>query len=139
MPPAEMWRALERFDRFEEWWPWFRASQLEGEGITAGSRIRFQIVSPLPHDMSVEAVVTDADRPNYLEADISGDLEGRGRLEFVARGKGTRAKVSWDVEIKHRLLRPMALAARPVLEKSHDWAVRVAVRGFRRHLRGHAA
>jgi hypothetical protein len=134
-----MWAAIESFDRFEEWWPWFRASTLDGRGIEQGTVIDFQIVSPLPYDMAVSAEIVEADAPHLLAATLSGDLTGDARLEFESVGRGTRAIVTWELEVQHAALRALAFATGPLLQKSHDWAVRTAVNGFRHHLTGTAA
>ena len=139
LSPEEMWESICRSDRFEHWWPWFRASNLEGDGIETGSVIEFQIVSPLPHDMTVRADIVDADQPHSLSAAISGDLVGEARLRFAPSAGGTKAEASWDLEVQHAALRVLARTTGPLLQKSHDWAVRVAVDGFRHHLRESAA
>jgi uncharacterized protein YndB with AHSA1/START domain len=139
LPPEEMWTAIQSFERFEEWWPWFRASTLDGADVEPGAVIDFEIVSPLPHDMSVSAEIVEADAPNLLVATLSGDLAGDARLEFERTGPGTRALVRWELEVQHAALRALAFATGPLLQKAHDWAVRAAVNGFRHHLTGSAA
>jgi hypothetical protein len=131
-----MWDQIQQFEQFERWWPWFRASNLEGEGISEGSKVLFKIVSSLPFEMNVEAHITEAEQPSSLTAAVTGDLEGTARLDFTEVEDGTDADVSWDIEMKNSALRAMASVTRPVVKGAHDWAVKVAVEGFRRHISG---
>jgi hypothetical protein len=54
---------------------------------------------------------------------------GSSRLE------GTRASVSWQLEMTQPRMRAAARVVRPILRWGHDRVVDAAARGFRRHVR----
>ena len=132
--PAEVWRVVERPDLFVRMWPWMKQPNLKAEAIELGSRLEFTIDPPFPYRMQVEARFTKVVSQEAVEADIVGDLEGVASALFAKHPRGTRADVTWTVELKQKRMRTVARVARPVLVQGHNWAVRVALRGFKRQL-----
>lgn len=132
--PNDLWADLTRTDLYPRWWRWMRAIEVEGDWPRAGSALSFRVVAPIPYPMRLRTEVVRADEPTVLEVRVTGSLQGRGGLRFAAEAPGTRATVTWNVEIASARLRPVIHLARPVLVRAQHWAVRVALRGFRAHL-----
>ncbi len=109
--------------------------EARGNGLDPGSELDFAVVSPLPYRMRLRVRVIDARRPDRIEADIDGHLRGTGSIELREEGESiTLVEVAWTVEVRDRAMRVGARVARPLIKWGQDWAVRVALRNFRRHL-----
>ncbi len=134
LPPEAMWAALEHSERFEGWWGWLREFRLDGGGLRAGSVLRGVVSPPVPYEMRVRVLLHRCTRPESIDASVAGDLEGDAHLFLARRGEGTRADVSWTVEMKQRPMRVAARLASPLLRWGHDRVVETTVNGFRRNL-----
>lgn len=132
---GEVWRLVEQPHLFPKMWPWMKRPRLSHARIVPGARLSFLIDPPLPYTMKVEALFTSLSEGEAVEADIHGDLAGRAGIRLEPSGEGCLADVWWRVELCGRGLRIAARVARPLLMWGHDWAVDVALHGFRRQLR----
>lgn len=139
LPPEAMWDALEHSERFEGWWGWLREFRLDGGGLQAGSELRGLVSPPVPYQIRVRVVLDRCTRPERIDATVGGDLEGTAHLVLAPLGAGSRADVSWTVEMKQRPMRIAARVAAPLLRWGHDRVVEATVNGFRRHLGRDAA
>jgi hypothetical protein len=88
--------------------------------------------------MRIRVELTSCERPEAIDATISGDLQGVAQLRMRAGGgnggAGSLVEVAWTVEMMQR---PMRLASRfglPLLQWGHDRVVEMTVAGFRRRL-----
>lgn len=133
-PPSVVWAVLTRTDCFEDWWAWLRALEVEGEGLRSGSVLRGVVVPPIPFKMRLDVVLEHCSRPRRIEAVVHGDLEGRARLDLAPDAGGTRAAVSWTIEMTQTPMRIAARFAHPLLRWGHDRVVEATVEGFRRTL-----
>lgn len=132
-----LWEELRRVEMFESWWPWMKAVHLEGSALAPGSVISFRVEPPIPYKMDIRVEVTSSQRGRRIEGVVAGDLRGTASLELEPQGDpDTLVHVRWDVELANRAIRTGILLARPLLLWAQGWAVEVALRGFRSHLRG---
>jgi hypothetical protein len=129
-----LWDKLARPERYHEWWPWMRDLETRGKRLEPGSEFDFVVVSPLPYRMGLTVRITESIRPTRVEADVDGHLRGSGAVQFRDEGDGTWAEVSWSVEVIDKAMRVGARIARPLIKWGQDWAIRVALRNFNRHL-----
>ena len=134
-PPDHVWASLKRTDLYEDWWAWIRDVRLEGDALTEGSTISFTIDPPIPYRLKIAVLVTEADEGRFLRGRVSGDLAGDATFELWGDDDASEVEVVWDLEIRSPVIRPVIVIARPVLVRAQLWAVDVALRGFRRHLR----
>lgn len=134
LPPERMWSAIERADGFERWWGWLSEFRLEGGALRPGAVLHGVVSPPLPYRMRITVELEECERPSLIEAAVHGDLEGRAGLRLEPEGGGTRASVSWTIEMMQRPMRVAARVAHPVLRWGHDRVVEATVRGFRRHI-----
>jgi carbon monoxide dehydrogenase subunit G len=133
-PPDEVWSAMQRFDRYERWWGWLKDFRVEGTGLETGSVLHGVVVPPLPFRLSVRIVLAECLRPQSIDADIHGDLEGTARIVLEPERKGTRANVSSSIEVMQRPIRLAARVAPRALRWGHDRVVEATVTSFRQHL-----
>ncbi|HTZ08585.1 MAG TPA: SRPBCC family protein, partial [Acidimicrobiales bacterium] len=136
VPPAVVWRAIERGERFETWWAWLREFRLDGGRIVPGAVLRGVVVPPVPYTMRVRVEIDACDPPTSIDATVGGDIEGPAHLVLHDVEGGTRAEVAWTIEMRTRAMRLAARAAHPLLRWGHDRVVEATVDGFRRHLTG---
>ncbi|HUI03145.1 MAG TPA: SRPBCC family protein [Acidimicrobiales bacterium] len=132
--PAAVWRSIEHGERFETWWAWLREFRLEGGRLAPGAVLRGVVVPPVPYTMAVRVVIEACEPPRRLEATVHGDIEGSARLALDAVEGGTRAEVSWVIEMQTRAMRAAARLAHPLLRWGHDRVVEATVDGYRRHM-----
>jgi carbon monoxide dehydrogenase subunit G len=139
VPPQEVWSAVEDLDRLETWWGWLGEFRVEGPGLAAGSVLHGVVAPPLPYRMRVRVELVDCDPPRSIDASVAGDLVGQARLVLEPDGAGTRARVTWKIEMMQRPMRMACRVAFPLLRWGHDRVVDATVAGFRRHLRTRAS
>jgi hypothetical protein len=131
LPPDELWGIVNRTDDFRQWWTWLR--DFETPGVHAGAQARCVIQSPLPYALRLRIDVERAEEPSLVETYVSGDLDGPARLEIhPAPGLGSAARLVWHLEVRDRVLRPVARVARPLMVWAHDRVVATGVEQFRR-------
>ncbi|MHB1446249.1 MAG: SRPBCC family protein [Acidimicrobiales bacterium] len=134
VPPEALWSAIEDMEHFEGWWGWLSEFKLDGDGLRSGSVLHGVVSPPVPYRMTVRVELEHCVQPRLIEATVHGDLEGRARLALDAEAGGTRANVSWRIEMTQRRMRLAALLTGPLLRWGHDRVVETTVRAFRRQL-----
>lgn len=145
LPPADLWAVLARTDDYEAWWPWMRevepgsGSTAAGTALVAGTVAMCAVRAPLPYtlhfDVTLDRVVTG----ERVDALVAGDLDGRAMLELTSNDRGgSWARLVWTLELRDRLLRPLASLTRPAMVWAHDRVIEAGLRDFqRRALDGH--
>lgn len=133
--PNRTWGILEQTHHYESWWPWMRDLKVRGKPFEAGTSFSFAVVAPIPFKMRLEVEISEAREPEQIVAEIKGDLAGEASISFeTATGGGTVSTIEWKVEVVKPRMRAAARVARPLLLWGQNWAVEVALRGFRSHL-----
>ena len=94
---------------------------------------------PLPYRMHLRVALLECIAPTRINAEIPGDLVGRGRVLLEPDGDATPATIGWTFEMMQTPMRVAARVAPPLLRWGHDGVVDVTVATFRRHLDGNAA
>ena len=130
VPPAGLWEAVSRTDRFQEWWPWLRS--LESEGLVEGSVARCVVRAPVPYSLRFEVAIVEVVTERLVDTRVSGDLEGPARLDVAPHPDGSEARLSWELELRDPLLRAASRVGRPLMEWGHNWVIDNGVRQFRR-------
>jgi len=136
LAPDRLWDRIEEFDQFERWWPWLTGFWIEGSGLSAGSILHGTVTPPLPYRMQLRVELVECERPNAIDATISGDLIGDARLRLRPEVGGTWAEVAWTVEMRQPAMRLASRIGHPVLQWGHDRVVEITVAGFRRRVKG---
>ena len=128
---AGLWRVLSVTGDYSRWWTWLRRLDAP-DGLAVGRPTHCVVRAPLPYSLTFTVTPVQIEPERLVEADVDGDLAGRARLELspLAEG-GCRARLVWSVDLRDRVLRPLARLARPVLEWGHEWVVATGVEQFR--------
>jgi len=130
VPPGELWSVLARTDRYPEWWPWLRS--FDGAALEEGAVARCVVQGPLPYSLRFDVVVECVVPEERVVTQVRGDLAGPAVLELGARSDGSSARLTWTLELRDRLLRPLAMLTRPAMVWAHDRVIEVGLREFER-------
>ncbi|MFE9391409.1 SRPBCC family protein [Streptomyces sp. NPDC006784] len=126
-PPSRVYTALERLDAYPAWWPQVREFARTGQesGLL---RIR----ASLPYRLSIALHARRRDQAaGILEVGMSGDLDGWARWCVRPDNGGSVALFTQDVEVGKRLLRLLAVPARPLFVANHRLMMRGGLHGLR--------
>lgn len=130
VPPAELWAAVSRTERFPQWWPWLRTC--ESDGLVEGGVAHCVVRAPVPYSLRFDVTVVEVVPERLVDTRVSGDLEGPARLKLADHPDGAEARLTWQLELRDPLLRSASRVARPLMEWGHNWVVDNGVRQFRR-------
>jgi len=134
LPPDELWREITDWRRLEGWWSWLHGLTVEPDEIASASRLRFSIVSPLPYRLNLEVDFVEVVPQESIRATVSGDLLGDARLHLEEHASGSKLTLVWDLEPAHAPMRMLVRVARPLIMRTKDWAIAIALRTFRRNV-----
>jgi hypothetical protein len=133
--PGRVWAVFESADQVGEWSPWVERIEMDPQ-LHPGSVLRAWISTPLRLHLQVELELNEY-LPNRLAmVDVRGDLRGTARLWTTAGGTGTRAELSWSLEMMHPGMRAMAFVSGPLLRWGHDVVAEAIIRSALHHLNG---
>ena len=129
-PPDAVYRVLECFERYSEWWPEVRSIRLVGmESCLVTCR------SMLPYDLTFVLRPSRRDPGSgVLEAAMEGDLEGFSRWTISAGPTGSRLVFEEEVTVNKRLLRVLAPVARSLFRANHSVMMRHGQAGLASYL-----
>jgi uncharacterized protein YndB with AHSA1/START domain len=129
--PAELWSIVQETHRYPDWWSWLRS--FDSTGLEPGSVSRCVIRAPLPYSLEITVEVEDVVPEERVQARVHGDLSGPASFELEANGSsGSSARLRWELELRDRVLRPMAKVARPAMVWAHDRVIEIGLREFER-------
>ncbi|GHF39506.1 polyketide cyclase [Streptomyces mashuensis] len=130
-PPTAVYAVLEDADAYNVWWPQVRHVDRIDE-----TRATVRVRSVLPYDLTLAVRATRHDpAAGLLEIAITGDLHGWARWTVRPHHPaGTTLRYDQEVEVRHPLMRLLALPGRPVFLANHAWMMRTARRSLRTRL-----
>ena len=106
---------------------WWRDAFLEGEGdpgpAAPGKRARLLTRGRLPYRLRWELTCVEAVAPSRLVSRIEGDFVGQGIWTISSEGRGTRAVLEWNIEVRKGLVRRLTPILRPLFAWNHRWAM----------------
>lgn len=129
LPRAVMWDTFTRIDEYRAWWPWLAG--FDGEAFESGVRWRCQVRPPLPYSLDFNVTLLDVVPQEFVRARIDGDIDGWAELSAADREVGCDLRLRSALSPRNRLLRLVALGARPVARFGHDWVLDSGIRQFR--------
>ena len=131
--PDEAYRALEELRDYPAWWPEVRAVEKLDE-----RSYRLRCRSTLPYDLVFTTIQSRRDpEAHVLEAHMEGDLEGFSRWTMHPSGTGTKLIFEEEVVANKKLLRRLALIARPAFKANHSLMMYHGRKGLRTYLAGY--
>lgn len=134
LPPNELWIELTDAHRFERWWSWLRDLRLEPDRVETGTTMTFSIVSPLPYQMHCVVDFVEVIDHQRIRTVVAGDLRGWADLEIEPRDGGSEIVLEWELEPTQTPMRLLVRAARPLIMRTKDWAIDIALNAFRRNV-----
>lgn len=136
--PADLWALLQRTDQYVAWWSWLQT--LDGGGLHVGDVAACVVRAPLPYSLEFTVCVEEVVPEASVATRVDGDLHGPARLEIMPTGSGCTARLSWELELRDRVLSPLSRVTRPAMRWAHDRVVDVGLAEFRRRaIDGHGS
>ena len=138
-PPEAVFDAIADARTYPEWWrPVYISAEADGPpAVGAVSRQHFK--GRLPYKLSTTSTIVRLERPTTIEADVEGDLRGKGLWTLTPRDGGTHVRFDWRVFADRPLVRRLTPVLRPLFRWNHNWAVKRAMEGLEPYARARAA
>ena len=89
------------------------------------------VVPPVPCRLRLDIRLQRCEPPRLIVAAVEGDLRGQAVLQLDDADDGTRATLTWSLEMRSAPLRAAARVAYPLMRWGHDRVLDMAVAGFR--------
>jgi uncharacterized protein YndB with AHSA1/START domain len=125
---ASVWEAFGTTDRFRTWWPWLL--EFEGDRLDIGQRWSCAVSPPLPYVVRFTLDLVVVEHHRMIRAEVRGDVVGDARLDLVDDEGGCRLHLVSDLAPGNAALQLVAVAARPIVRRGHDWVLDTGARQF---------
>jgi uncharacterized protein YndB with AHSA1/START domain len=137
-PVEAVFDAIADATTYPEWWkPVY--IDVEADGAPAvGVVSRQHFKGRLPYHLRTTSTITRLERPALVEADVTGDLRGRGLWTLTPRDGATHVRFDWQVFADRKLLRVLTPVLRPAFRWNHNWAIQRAMEGLEPYARRRA-
>jgi uncharacterized protein YndB with AHSA1/START domain/mannose-6-phosphate isomerase-like protein (cupin superfamily) len=124
---------------YPEWWrPVYLGVEAAGPPAV-GQESRQHFKGRLPYHLRTRSRIVRLEPPQLVEADVDGDLRGRGLWTLTPAAGGTHVRFDWRVHADRKLLRVLTPLLRPLFRWNHDWAIARAQEGLEPYARRSAA
>lgn len=130
-PPEAVFEAVSDARTYPQWWrPVY--IDVKADGPPAVGHVAWQhFKGRLPYHLHTRSTTTRLEAPWRVEAEVTGDLAGRGTWSLrPADGGKTHVRFDWRVDAERPLLRALSPVMRPLFRWNHNWAVERAMRGL---------
>ena len=86
--------------------------------------------------MNTTSRIVQLEPPQLVEADVEGDLRGKGVWTLTPLGETrTHVRFDWTVDADKPLLRVLTPLLRPLFRWNHNWAIARAIEGLEPYAR----
>ena len=134
-PPERVFDAIADASTYPDWWkPVYISTETDGPP-EVGRESRQHFKGRLPYTLNTRSTITRLERPRIVEADVVGDLRGRGLWTLTPRDGGTHVRFDWQVFADRALLRYLTPLLRPLFRWNHNWAIARAREGLEPYAR----
>lgn len=127
---ADVYAVLADARTYPDWWRPVYIDVTGGGPAEVGSSSAQHFRGRLPYHLRTRSTVTRLDPGSLIEADVEGDLRGRGVWRLTPTPTGTHVRFEWTVFAERPLLRVLTPALRPLLRWNHAWAISRAMDGL---------
>jgi quercetin dioxygenase-like cupin family protein len=138
-PREAVFHAIADGSTYTDWWTPVYIS-VETDGPPAVGQVSKQhFKGRLPYTLKTTSTIVRLKRPSIVEAQVEGDLRGRGLWTLTAQNAGTHVRFDWTVSADRPLLRRLTPVLRPLFRWNHNWAIQRAQEGLEPYARSHGA
>jgi len=129
-PPEAVYDVLIDARTYPRWWRPVYIDVQTGAPPAVGSVSDQHFKGRLPYHLHTHSKLTRLEPGALIEADVDGDLRGRGVWTLTAIPGGTHLRFDWTVHADRPLLRTLTPLLRPALRANHNWAIARAIEGL---------
>jgi uncharacterized protein YndB with AHSA1/START domain len=138
-PTEAVFTAIADARTYPEWWkPVYLEAETDGPP-EVGRASRQYFKGRLPYRLRTTSEIVRLEAPRLVEADVRGDLSGRGLWTLTPAGTRTHVRFDWRVYADRPLLRRLTPLLRPLFRWNHNWAIARAIEGLEPYARQRAA
>jgi uncharacterized protein YndB with AHSA1/START domain len=136
-PVEEVFEALADARTYPAWWrPVYLSVEADGPP-EVGRTSRQHFKGRLPYTLTTTSTIVRLERPHVVEADVEGDLSGRGIWTLTEpESRAVHVRFDWRVNADRPLLRYLTPVLRPLFRWNHDWAIARATEGLEPYAQG---
>lgn len=128
--PRAVYDALADGRTYPCWWrPVYIAVAADGPPAV-GSVSHQHFKGRLPYHLHTRSKLVRLEPGRLIDAEVDGDLRGRGVWTLSATASGTHVRFDWTVHADRPLLRVLTPVLRPALRANHNWAIARAIEGL---------
>lgn len=126
-----VWDAFGSTGDYQSWWPWLQ--EFGGGPFAEGARWECVVSPPLPYLVRFTITLVAVHEARSVRATVEGEIAGRAEIELVDDRDGASCRLHLTSELAptQPALRLVAIAARPVVRRGHDWVLDTGARQFR--------
>ncbi len=138
-PQEAVFDAIADARRYPEWWRSVYISA-DADGPPEVGRTSSQYFKGrLPYKLRTTSTIVRLERPTTVEADVEGDLRGKGVWTLTPRDGKTHVRFDWRVYADRPLLRYLTPVLRPLFRWNHNWSIKRAIEGLEPYARSRSA
>ncbi len=138
-PQEQIFEALADSRTYPQWWtPTYIEVQADGPPAV-GVSARHKFKAKLPYTLTTTSTIVRLEPPHEVEAQVDGDLRGRGIWTLTAIEGKVHVRFDWRVFADRPLLRILTPVLRPLFRWNHNVAIKSAMAGLEPYARSRAA
>ena len=132
LAPDALWAGIGEVGWYRRWWPWLRS--FDGRAVRTGEVWSCVVQPPLPYVVRFDLTLDEVVEARFVRATAVGDITGAATIEIRGVEEGSELRLQSSLAPRSDLLRLVAVVARPLVERGHDWVLDTGARQFRRAL-----
>jgi uncharacterized protein YndB with AHSA1/START domain len=134
-PQEAVFEALADARTYPVWWkPTYKEVEADGPpAVGATSHQKFK--AKLPYTLSTSSTIVRLEPPRVIEAEVDGDLRGRGVWTLTPADGKIHVRFDWRVFADRPLLRVLTPVLRPLFRWNHNVAIKQAMLGLEPYAR----
>lgn len=137
-PMDEIFETVRHVERYHEWWPSVRRSELVTAGNEAGigHHTSHMIRGPLGYRMRFDLKAIEIEHPRHARYLVRGDLIGTATYLLEPSAEGTLVRFLWNVSTTKRWMAMLGPITRATFLWSHSAVMREGARAMGTLLEG---
>jgi hypothetical protein len=126
--PDALWSAIAETGEYRRWWSWL--TDFDAGGLVAGDVWRCAVRPPLPYTLRFAIHIDEVVPATLVTARLSGDIAGTARVDIAPNHDGCDVRVRSALGPGSAVFTTIALVARPIVRRGHDWILDTGARQF---------